>query len=99
MIYKSEIKIGNETLILEKNIRLFPNPASDQLFLDFDLSTNFDFNISIHDAVGKVLLQKIENNISNQKLDLKISNLTSGLYFVKIQTGEQVWIRKFIIQN
>jgi hypothetical protein len=91
--------VDNENLILEKNIHLFPNPATDQLFLDFDLPTNFDFNISIHDGIGNVLLGKNATNISNQKLGLEVSNLASGLYFVKIQTGSQIWIRKFIIQN
>ena len=94
-----DIMVDNENLILEKNIQLFPNPANDQLFLDFDLPTNFDFNISIHDGIGNVLLGKNATNISNQKLELEVSNLASGLYFVKIQTGDQVWIRKFIIQN
>ena len=94
-----DIMVDNENLILEKNIQLFPNPATDQLFLDFDLPTNFDFNISIHDGIGNVLLGKNATNISNQKLELEVSNLVSGLYFVKIQTGSQIWIRKFIIQN
>ncbi|MFK7776131.1 MAG: beta strand repeat-containing protein [Saprospiraceae bacterium] len=99
----TEINVGtivsNENLILEKNIQLFPNPANDQLFLDFDLAINFDFNITIHDVVGNVLLEKNANNISNQKLELEVSNLASGLYFVKIQTGDHVWVRKFILQK
>ncbi len=94
-----DVMVDNENLILEKNIHLFPNPANDQLFLDFDLAINFDFHITIHDAIGNVLLGKNATNISNQKLELEVSNLVSGLYFVKIQTGDHVWVRKFILQK
>ncbi|MFK8006817.1 MAG: T9SS type A sorting domain-containing protein [Saprospiraceae bacterium] len=69
------------------------------MFLDFDLPTNLDFKIFIYDGFGNILLGKNASNISNQKLEFEVSDLTSGLYFVKIQTSDQIWIRKFIIQN
>lgn len=94
-----DVMVNNENLILEKNIQLLPNPVNDQLFLYFDLPTNFDFKISIHDSVGNILLGKKLSSISNQKLELEVSSLTSGLYFVKIQTEDQIWIRKFILQK
>ena len=94
-----ETTVNSEDIILEKNISLFPNPATDEIYLDFTLPRSFDFEISIHDAVGKLVFDRDVENISHQQLELNISDFSSGLFFIKIKTEDGIWVRKFIVQK
>lgn len=75
---------------LQNNFSLFPNPAYDIVNI-----TNKNKNITsiqIVDALGKKVLDVNDN--SNQ---LNISNLISGLYFVKIKTEDNlIYYQKLI---
>ncbi|MEM6966726.1 MAG: T9SS type A sorting domain-containing protein, partial [Bacteroidota bacterium] len=93
------IMVSNDDLLLEKNIRLYPNPTEENLFLDFDLLGVFDFKIIIQDAIGNVLLENEVENISNDKIEMDVTDFTNGMYFIQVQTEEHVWLRKFIVQK
>ncbi len=68
---------------------IYPNPATNQIEV---VSHNLDIkNISIIDVTGKIIL---ENKDSNQKIN--ISNLSKGLYFIKIQSDKGESVQRFI---
>ena len=91
------ILISNENLFLEDNIHLFPNPTSDYFYLDFNLPSSLDFKIELLDTFGKVLLQKNVFNIKQRKLRVDISNFPNGLYWIKVNTKDQTWIKKLMV--
>ena len=72
--------------ILNK-IKIYPNPANSFI----EIKTDLDYNsISIMDVTGKAIKQLD----SQTKID--ISDLTSGIYFIKITGKENTVIRKFV---
>lgn len=73
-----------------QEIRIFPNPVSGSLFIDSDLP--FD-RWEIIDARGMSI--KNGKNIHNS---LNINYLTSGLYFLKLNSGELCWMKKIIVR-
>ncbi len=71
---------------------VYPNPASNLLYLNNDKEIN---KIVIHNIIGKQ--NKVINNIYSKKIDVNISDLRSGLYFVSIYDKfGKVKTRKFI---
>ena len=80
---------------IEKNITIFPNPASDILqinvgnaFLENDVQT-----ISIYDLKGRLV-----SKTSKFTPSLNINNVSKGTYFVKIQFSNSAVSKKVIIK-
>ena len=77
-------------------LRVFPNPAKDNLYLVLDNNnlSNQNYVFTMYDNVGKNLL-KMENLNSYNNID--ISNFISGIYHYTISiNGEVVKLDKFI---
>ena len=70
-------------------INIYPNPASDVIYVDVDES----FNAVIYNYQG----QMIKNvNIDNGQIN--VSDLTSGMYFLEIRTGNSVTVNKVLVR-
>jgi hypothetical protein len=75
----------------EKEINIFPNPASTFITL-----SNVELNharINIYDLCGKQI--KLDHSASNNTID--VSSLGNGTYFVHIADKEKVSVRKLVI--
>ena len=75
------------------DIIIFPNPTSSFLAIK---SNNLISPISIYDISGKLVLQNMGNS---KEIILDISNLNSGLYFIKSNSQNSSLIRRFIVSN
>ncbi len=74
-----------------QDIKIYPNPASDVLNVEFD---GYKADILLEDMQGKVLMHKK----ATQKCQLSIINLPEGVYFVHITINDNIpVIRKLII--
>jgi len=80
---------------IEKNITIFPNPATDILqinlgnaFLENDVQT-----ISIYDLKGSLVSKTLKFDPS-----LNIKNVSKGTYFVKIQFSNSTVSKKLIVK-
>jgi len=82
--------LGNLEL---NDIIIFPNPTSSFLTIK---SNNLISPISIYDITGKLVLQNTGNS---KEIILDISNLNSGLYFIKSNSQNYSIIRRFIVSN
>ena len=84
--YSQQLSV--EDLNLLDNIQVYPNPAQDFIFID---NANIDDNVNVFNVVGKrVMSFKIETE--NQQLD--ITELKSGLYFLRLNNGQAVKLLK-----
>lgn len=72
------------------NLRVFPNPTSNYLYVDHNLNTAF--NLELFSANGKLL----KSETHNQKLDL--SDLSAGIYFLKVYNDNYQLISKVVKQ-
>lgn len=81
------IKVQNVGLIntekISKTIEIYPNPAKTNLFIaaNYDLSKS---DISIYDILGKKVNVEEINYINKSNIQLNISSLNKGIYFIKI---------------
>jgi hypothetical protein len=72
------VDLSNEEIVTSLNlIQLYPNPASNNITIS-KLSEN-DGEITLFDALGKIVLTKIINAESNNVIS--VTNLPNGFYF------------------
>lgn len=66
-------------------VNFYPNPVQDNLFISNTASLQLDNTILIYDVQGR-LIQQTKALKSNDNLLIDVSNLSSGLYFVQLQS-------------
>jgi len=77
--------------------KIFPNPATNIVNLKFNQSLGNEIEINVFSIQGKVVLNTTKQ-LQNNSSQLDISFLKSGLYFLKINTGEHELTKKLIIK-
>ena len=90
-LYESEV-LSTNTATYESNINIYPNPANDQITIDFgNLDNVEDWNIKIINILGQeVLSQPMKTDKIN------VSELSKGVYIVRISDGIGQTDKKFI---
>lgn len=80
-----------------KYFSIYPNPASDALSLEINIASDLAASIEMTDISGKIILQQVVVfNKSNSKVPLDISGFENGLYILKLYTGTQTQVIKFV---
>jgi hypothetical protein len=74
---------------LQELISVYPNPAGDRLFLNIPSSLTID-EVNLYDTLGK----RISVSLFNNQID--VSNLNSGIYFIKINALNGTLTKKFV---
>ena len=67
---------------LDRNLSIFPNPASDLIFIKNDNETPIK-NIRMINILGQEILQKSVNK--NGLVELNVATILEGIYFLEIQ--------------
>lgn len=78
-----------------ENYQIYPNPATNSLFILCKNELTCSGKVQIIDLQGQLLYQDELHN-SDQNIDLK--NLSSGIYFLKIIEEKNVFISRIIIE-
>ena len=91
------IKEGNGVLntdsFAKNEVLIFPNPNSNGLF-SLSILDNSDIKIiSVYDSAGRKIISKTTNKITSQ---INLSNFSSGMYFVRINSDKHVQTLKII---
>ena len=81
----------NNAKSLYKDIKIYPNPADEILFIK--LPQFEPINVEIYTITGQKVLTKLINSPS--KSYLYVNNLQQGIYFIKINTKHYSTIKKF----
>ncbi len=97
MDYATNIKLDKTN---DFYISIYPNPASNYLFVKIPSSTSFiqnnSFLLSVIDVNGKTIMnQKINQQVSN----INISDYLSGVYFIKIINPNSNFQQTTIVQK
>ena len=74
-------------------VNIYPNPTNNILNITLGNITS-DVNLTLTSVEGKVVYQ--ENNVSNNKVSVDISNNSKGIYFLKVEANNQYKVYKVI---
>ncbi|MCF6366268.1 MAG: DUF4465 domain-containing protein [Bacteroidales bacterium] len=88
IVYNSPVNISSTKF---KNVSVYPNPTKSSVNIDNVLNAD----ISVIDITGKIIYT-INNCRKSEKID--VSNLNTGVYFIRIENNNQSFIKKLIIE-
>jgi hypothetical protein len=79
-------------------ISIFPNPASNVLYVQIEKNSLDALNLMIADLLGKPVLEETFKYIGAGKTQvIDVSSLPKGIYMIKLNNGKDVMTRKLII--
>ncbi|MCA0427439.1 MAG: PKD domain-containing protein [Bacteroidetes bacterium] len=82
--------VGNREMNKQLNaVKVYPNPATNNVTVSFELNTTENLSISILDATGKELMSENRNqvNAGSYEIDLSTESLSQGIYIIRLQSG------------
>ncbi|MGC3979401.1 MAG: T9SS type A sorting domain-containing protein [Paludibacteraceae bacterium] len=86
--FRFTVPTGLQSLFQEANISLYPNPASDCVFIRSDVGVQ---RVAIYDLTGSLVLTL---NSVTQGVD--ISQLPRGIYIVQLNTEKGIYLQKIM---
>ena len=89
-----EDKIIHRNLQGEKNIKLFPNPATGHIWVELN---NFEnAALAVYNFSGANIFQL--SSVSTGVYPINLSGLHAGIYFLKVTDGKKQHMQKFILK-
>ena len=88
--------VGVEEFDFSNSVIVAPNPFSDHINLQFNLSYSSDVKIGIYDVLGN-LVQEVadeKKESGSQQYQVSTEGFSSGIYFLKIRSGSKEVVRK-----
>ena len=77
---------------------LYPNPASEFVYLNFNSATEGLVNIQIVNSIGQLVKQHPVNTIKgHNQFKIQVADIRPGMYILKINKGDLNLTRKFMI--
>jgi len=77
----------------------WPNPATDQLNIPFELTEPNEVTLEVYNTQGKLIFtsEKMTFSQGAQELTLDVSSYTPGIYFYRMSTGKDSMISKTFV--
>lgn len=85
--------LNNETF-LENSVYIYPNPTND--IINIAIGFNEISTIEVYDIMGKAVVSENDFSTSNGEIQLNLSELSEGIYFLKITANNQSIIKRII---
>jgi len=79
----------------EEGLKIYPNPATDELILEFSVEQREALTIKLMDSSGKAIYSE-HFNPGMQFVNIDLSGLREGLYFIQISTDKNTLVKKFV---
>lgn len=78
---------------MQESLTVSPNPTDGRFSINSDLNEAVDLNI--YDINGRLVKENIK--VNHGLLNMDISDLNSGIYFLKFQSGQKLYTEKLIL--
>lgn len=83
--------------IVTDGISISPNPVQDNLHINIIKPMESSATLIINNILGESVFEIDLNQFPiNGKLNINISNLTEGIYFIRINTHNSIYLTKFV---
>ncbi len=84
-----------ENKMPENSLLMYPNPAKDKIFITN--VSNEKTSIEVYDCNGRII-KKVNNVPINNEQEIKLTELKSGIYLIKVYQDNQIKTGKVIVQ-
>ncbi len=105
-VYLDDINIGSisstpEQEVFKSGLTVYPNPAAGEFNLDFELIEAGKIRVEVLDLMGRQVLNKDFGFQASgaQTIQIPGSELSNGMYLIRMHVGETIIDRKLMIQH
>jgi hypothetical protein len=84
------------------NVNIYPNPARDVLNVEIGNSNSTKVNILVADAYGRTVINKVVEQSDSggiNQIQLSTSDLSAGVYILKLTNGSETTTTRFVKQK
>ena len=85
-------------LLTKEDVRVYPNPAGDQLSLYIQPHSTGNFTLTLTDELGRQVLQK-ENVPSGATYNVDLSRITPGTYYLNLNSTTSSCSEKIAVKK
>jgi hypothetical protein len=103
-ISKQNFQIDTSTathdLESSNKVSIFPNPAKQLVWINFDKPLNDDLEAALYNMQGQVVRLRRETHFSGMQLSLDVADLPTGVYCLYMKTGESgLVVEKLVVAH
>lgn len=84
---------------LARAMQLYPNPATNSATLAYNLENAANLKVTIVNAIGQEVMTLNEASALRGEIALDLAGLKEGLYFVRISDGNELAVKRLMIQR
>lgn len=93
-----QVLLGTDGAESNKEMNLYPNPASQQVYLDLAGFNGNEVDVTLIDLTGRVVYQTVTNSLSTP-INIPVEHLTNGVYTVVVKADNKVIGQKKVVKN
>jgi GH18 family chitinase len=82
--------VSAQDVIMNGDLGVYPNPATDEFSISFDLVSTSDVSVEVVNSVGSVVYYQEMGSLKGTQLIKVNTDLGVGLYFVNLKVGNEV---------
>lgn len=97
-VFLVDVTVGINELTSGANINVYPNPATEQVSVSFEQSTE-TVAIELIDATGRVLFNQESTTMGSHMVNFQVSTLSAGFYTVRMTNANGITTEKLMIQK
>ena len=90
---------GTTSLTLDKAITVYPNPTSGKVNVSYTLTNNQPMTIEVTNSIGAIVANKTVTGGGLGVAELNLSDVTSGVYFVRLTNNGETTVKKLVVNN
>lgn len=99
--YTKNIQIVNTSIksINNNSIKIFPNPATNIINIEFNTIFRNNVNIKLYNTLGQEIKENsVKINARNSIISINTEDIQRGIYFIIIETDNNIFSRKIVLE-
>jgi hypothetical protein len=94
-----EYPTGLTPMLQEKMIKAYPNPTSNELYIETDFEGAGPLSLHIYDLTGRLVNSRIINlTNSSEPISINTRSFEPGIYLLQLSTGEEKATSRIVIR-
>jgi ELWxxDGT repeat protein len=91
--------VGFAELDEQMRFQLLPNPANEKVNVQMNLLSERTIELQLTDVMGRMVYQRLLENVRDEQIEIDLSTLTAGAYWVQLRSEKGQYVRKLIVQK
>ncbi|MDQ3047145.1 MAG: T9SS type A sorting domain-containing protein [Bacteroidota bacterium] len=90
---------GIEEMLSGYDVTVYPNPTTGAFSLTIANANLSELRISIVDIQGREVFTSMDKNVAGDfRKEISLENISKGIYYIRLSTGQDMKIKKLIVQ-